>query len=80
MKIFNVLIKNKKKKVNKKLYLIQLEYLNFDNINKKKKRNSILKIDEKCKKYIDDNSKFSESDYNLFENKLKNTISYCFSR
>ena len=37
MKIFNVLIKNKKKKVNKKLYLIQLEYLNFDNINKKKK-------------------------------------------
>lgn len=80
MKIFNVLIENKKRKVNKKLYLIQLEYLNFDQREKKKKRNSILKIDENCKKYIDDNSKFSESDYNLFENKLKNTISYCFSR
>ena len=37
MKIFNVLIKNKKKRVNKKLYLIQIEYLNFDNIKKKKK-------------------------------------------
>ena len=78
MKIFNFLIKNKKKKVNEKLYLIQIEYLNFDNINKRKKRNSILKIDEKCKKYIDDNSKFSESDYNLFEKKLKNTIKYSF--
>ena len=80
MKIFNVLIKNKKKRVNKKLYLIQIEYLNFDHIKKKKRRSSMLKIDDNCKKYIDDNSKFSESDYHLFEEKLKNTISYCFSR
>ena len=38
----------------------------------------MLKIDQNCKEYIDDNSKFSENDYNLFEEKLKNTIKYSF--
>ena len=78
MKMINFLIKKKKKRVNKKLYLIQSDYLNLERKKKKKFRKSILKIDNIYNEYSNDNTVFSQNDYIYFEKKLKKMISIIF--
>ena len=79
MKMINFLIKYKKKRVNKKLYMIQIDYLKLGAKKKRKIRNSILKIDDNYREYLDNNTLFSESDYVLFEKKLKKLTSKIFA-
>ena len=45
---------------------------------KKKIRNSVLKLDDKYRDYINDNTVFSENDYSMFEKKLKQMITKIF--
>ena len=76
--MINFLIKKKKKRINKKLYLIQSDYLNLERKKKKKFRKSILKIDHIYNEYSNNNTAFSQNDYIYFEKKLKNMISIIF--
>ena len=78
MKMINFLIQKKKKRVNKKLYLIQSDFLNLSRKKRIKIRKSILKIDNCYWNYSNDNTVFSKSDYIFFEKKLKKMISRIF--
>jgi len=64
----------KKKRVNKKLYLIQLDYLSLSKTLRNKNRQYILNLDTKFKFYINNKNCFSDSDLELFEIKLKKLI------
>ena len=73
LKYTNYLNFVKKKRINKKLYEIQSDYLQFGK-RKRKRRNMLLIFDQKCYEYMNNKNIFSNSDLYLFEIKLKKLV------